>query len=283
MRILLFLLTIIVGFGIGAEAQILVKNDSITQFDTDSLRRAYDSGPYFTFYKDNYFSFGTVVGSRPSRSNSNIKFQISIQQKLTRSTLPWGTYLYLFYTQKAFWNILERSAPMTDLNYNPGIGWAKPFFSSHTGRYLGKMMLIVEHESNGRDGKSSRSWNRVSLAGNILLDNNLMVSAKCWIPIVDGKHNRDILHYIGVYQCGLQVMSDNRRFGASVVLTKRCDWNPLNFNAQIELKYRIFLKDNQYLFLQYYNGYGEGLLDYNKFHSQLRVGICLSPTFFSEY
>ncbi len=283
MRILLFLLTIIVGFGIGAEAQILVKNDSITQFDTDSLRRAYDSGPYFTFYKDNYFSFGTVVGSRPSRSNSNIKFQISIQQKLTRSTLPWGTYLYLFYTQKAFWNILERSAPMTDLNYNPGIGWAKPFFSSHTGRYLGKMMLIVEHESNGRDGKSSRSWNRVSLAGNILLDNNLMVSAKCWIPIVDGKHNRDILHYIGVYQCGLQVMSDNRRFGASIVLTKRCDWNPLNFNAQIELKYRIFPKDNQYLFLQYYNGYGEGLLDYNKFHSQLRVGICLSPTFFSEY
>ena len=283
MRRLLLILIILSGFGIQAGAQILVTNDSITRFDTDSLRRAYDSGPYFTFYKDNYFSFGTAIGPKPTRSNSNIKFQISIQQNLTRSTLPWGTYLYLFYTQKAFWNILEKSAPMTDLNFNPGIGWAKPFFSARTGRYLGKMMLMFEHESNGRDGDASRSWNRISLAGHVLLDDNIMVSAKCWIPIVDGQQNRDILHYIGVYQCGIQVMSDDRRFGASVVLTKRCDWNPFNFNAQLELKYRIFPKDNQYLFLQYYNGYGEGLLEYNKFHSQLRVGICLSPTFFSEY
>ena len=283
MRRLLVFFVLLTGIGLAADAQILVSNDSITRYDTDSLRRAYDSGPYFTFYKDNYFAFGTSVGSKPTKANTNIKFQISIQQKLTRSTLPWGTYLYLFYTQKAFWNILQRSAPFYDLNFNPGIGWAKPFFSSRTGRYMGKMMLILEHESNGRDGDASRSWNRVSLAGNVLLDKNIMVHAKAWIPIVDGQQNRDILHYIGVYQCGLQVMSNDRRFGASVVLTKRCDWNPVNFNTQIELKYRIFPKDNQYLFVQYYNGYGEGLLDYNRFHSQIRVGICLSPTFFSEY
>lgn len=282
-RRLLFIFTLICFHSLGGVAQILVTNDSIARFDTDSLRRAYDSGPYFTFYKDNYFTFGTAIGSKPTRANSNIKFQISIQQKLTRSTLPWGTYLYLFYTQKSFWNILEKSAPMSDLNFNPGIGWAKPFFSKRTGRYLGKMMIMFEHESNGRDGDASRSWNRISLAGHALLDDNIMVSAKCWIPIIDERRNRDILHYIGVYQCGLQVMSNNRRFGASVVLTKRCDLNPLNFNTQLEVKYRIFPGDNQYLFLQYYNGYGEGLLEYNKFHSQLRVGICLSPTFFSEY
>ena len=145
MRRLLFSIILIFSLGFSIRAQILVTNDSITRFDTDSLRRAYDSGPYFTFYKDNYFSFGTAIGPKPSRANSNIKFQISIQQKLTRSTLPWGTYLYLFYTQKSFWNILEKSAPMTDLNFNPGIGWAKPFFSARTGRYLGKMMLMFEH------------------------------------------------------------------------------------------------------------------------------------------
>lgn len=281
-RILLIILFATTLFA-ECQAQIIVNNDSISRYDTDSLRRAFDSGPYFTFYKDNYFVFGTAIGPKPTRQNSNVKFQISIQQKLTRSTLPWNTYLYLFYTQKAFWNVLEPSLPFTDINFNPGIGWSKPFFSSVSGRYLGKLTLILEHESNGRDSIQSRSWNRVALAGNVLLDQNIMVFGKIWIPIIDSPHNKDILKYIGIYQAGMQVMSNNRRFGASVVLTKRCDWNPFNFNAEINLKWRIFPRDNQYLFVQYYNGYGEGLLEYNRFHSELRVGICLSPTFFSDY
>lgn len=264
-------------------AQIIGTNDSITRFDADSLRRAFDKGPYFSFYKDNYFTFGTTLGYRPTKENSNVKFQISVSQKLTKSTLPLHTYLYLFYTQKCFWNILENSMPMTDLNFNPGIGLARPFFSTSTGRYVGKAFFIIEHESNGRDGEASRSWNRISFGGNILLDRNLMIHGKFWIPIVDGANNKDILNYCGIYQMGFQVMSNNRRMGASIVLTKRRGWNPFNFNTQIDLKYRFLPRDNQYLFLQYYNGYGEGLLEYNKFHSQLRIGICLSPTFFSDY
>lgn len=267
----------------GAAAQIIAGKDSITRFDADSLRRAFDRGPYFTFYKDNYFIFGTSLGSKPTRENSNVKFQISIQQKLTRSTLPWHTYLYLFYTQKAFWNILQNSMPMTDLNFNPGIGLARPFFSRTTGRYVGKLMLMLEHESNGKDGDASRSWNKVSFGGHILLDKNIMVHAKFWIPIIDGSNNKDILDYCGIYQMGFQVMSNNRRLGGSLVLTKRKNWNPFNFNVQLDLKFRIWERDNQYLFLQYYNGYGEGLLAYKQFVSMIRVGICLSPTFFSDY
>ena len=57
----------------------------------------------------------------------------------------------------------------------------------------------------------------------------------------------------------------------------------MNFNTIVDLSFRIFKKDNQYLFLQYYNGYGEGLLEYNKFHSQLRVGLLIKPRMFSDY
>lgn len=263
--------------------QIISRTDSVARFDADSLRRAYDKGPYFTFYKDNYFIFGTAIGPKPTKQNSNVKFQISIQQKLTRSTLPWHTYLYLFYSQKCFWNVLENSMPMTDLNFNPGIGLARPFFSRTTGRYVGKLMLMLEHESNGRDGEASRSWNKVSLGGHIFLDKNILVHAKFWIPIVDGSNNKDILNYCGIYQMGFQVTSDNQRFGGSVLLTKRKDWNPFNFNVQLDLKFRLFHWDNEYLFLQYYNGYGEGLLDYKQFHSELRVGICLTPSMFCDF
>jgi phospholipase A1 len=263
-----------------ASAQIVTNPDQ-QQIDVDSLRRDFDKRPYFGLYKDNYFIFGTALGSeRPSRTNSNVKFQLSISQRLTKTVLPYGTYLYLFYSQKCFWNVLENSMPMTDLNFNPGIGLAKPLFVKN--KYIGKVSLIVEHESNGRDEEESRSWNKISLATDIMIDRNFVLSGKVWIPIIDGVNNKDILNYCGLYQVCSQYKSNNERVTASVILTKRKGWN-LNYNTVVEFCYRFSRRENQYFFIQYYNGYGEGLLEYNKFHSEIRAGICIKPKLYSEY
>ena len=251
-----------------------------TTYNADSIRRELDNGPYFTLYKDNYFIAGTSIGTKPTNTNSDVKFQISIAQRLTKSTLPFNTYLYLFYSQKCMWNVFEESMPMRDLNFNPGIGLAKHLFVKD--RYIGKVSLIVEHESNGRDGAESRSWNKISLAANILIDPNFMVHGKAWIPIVDGQNTKDILDYSGIYQMGMTLTSPNKRFGFALTLIKRRGWN-LNYNSIWEVNYRLFKGENQYLFLQYYNGYGENLLDYNKFHSRLRLGIVIKPKLFSEF
>ncbi len=276
-RILIYLLTIIV-FPVVAMSQIVsIDREKI---DADSVRRAFDDSPYFGLYKDNYFIFGTTVGQKPTRENSNIKFQISIAQRLTRSTLPWNTYLFLFYSQKCFWNVLENSMPMTDLNFNPGIGLTKPLFVKN--RFVGKLTFLLEHESNGRDGLESRSWNKVSLAANIMIDPSFIVHGKVWIPIIDGQNNKDILDYCGIYQVGSSFSTFNKRFGISVILTKRKGWR-LNYNTTLELNYRLFKGENQYLFLQYYNGYGEGLLAYKEFHSTVRLGIVIKPRLFSDY
>lgn len=262
-----------------AGAQILVTGGGEPMY-ADSIKRDFSNQPYFGLYKDNYFIFGPSVGPKATKQNTNIKFQISIAQRLTRSTLPWGTYLYLFYTQKCFWNVLENSMPMTDLNFNPGIGLTKPLFVKN--RYIGKLTFMIEHESNGRDSIQSRSWNRVALAANVFVTKNLMVHGKIWIPIVDGENNRDIVDYCGFWQTGLQVVSDNRRFSGGVTVVKRKGWN-LNANVIVDLSYRIFKRDNQFLFLQFYNGYGEGLLEYNKFHSQIRLGLLIKPKLFSDF
>ena len=275
-----FFMTLLAIMVIGAatgNAQIL--NLEGKPLDIDSVKKDFDNQPYFGLYKDNYFIFGPSL-NHPNKTNTNIKFQISIAQRLTKSVLPWGTYLYLFYSQKCFWNVLENSMPMTDLNFNPGVGLTKPLYVKS--RYIGKATLMLEHESNGRDSIQSRSWNKVSLAANVMIDKCLLVHGKIWLPIVDGMNNKDILHYCGIYQAGVQVYSPNQRFSGSVMLTKRLG-KFLNYNTVIELSYRIFKRDNQYLFLQYYNGYGEGLLEYNKFHNQIRVGIVIKPRFFSEY
>lgn len=279
MRQLFITLLICVVSAIGADAQIVDLGQE--KINTDSLRRELDNGPYFTLYKDNYFITGTSIGPQaPSRTNSDVKFQVSIAQRLTKSTLPFNTYLFLFYSQKCMWNIYEESLPMRDLNFNPGIGLAKHLFVKN--RYIGKVTLLVEHESNGRDGVDSRSWNKISLTCNIFIDPNFMIHGKVWIPIIDGMNNKDILDYSGIYQTGMTYTTPNKRFGFGLTLIKRRGWR-LSYNTIWEFNYRVFKKDNQFLFVQYYNGYGENLLDYNKFHSRLRVGLVIKPKLFSDF
>lgn len=277
-RLLSFILAFVVLGGLVAPAQII--SSSSDKLNPDSIRRDFKNQPYFGLYKDNYFVFGPSLKPRPDKTNTNVKFQISIAQRLTNATLPLGTYLYLFYSQKCFWNVLENSMPMTDLNFNPGIGLTKPIFVKD--RYIGKASLIIEHESNGRDSIWSRSWNKVSLAANIIIDRNLSVAGKVWIPIVDGENNKDILKYCGIYQTSVQVLSNSRKWMGSLTMVKRRGWN-FNYNFIFELGYRFSLRSNQYFFLQYYNGYGEGLLDYKVHKNQLRLGILIKPKLFSEY
>lgn len=261
-----------------AAAQIVSSDEG--RFDPDSIRRDFRNQPYFGLYKDNYFIFGPSVQSRPTARNTNIKYQISVAQRLTNAVLPWGTYMYLFYTQKCFWNILEDSQPITDMNFNPGLGLTKPMFVKD--RYVGKLSLIIEHESNGRDSIWSRSWNKVSLAANIIIDPNLSVAGKIWVPIIDGMHNQDILKYCGIYQTSVQVNSTNRLWSGAITLIKRQGWN-FKYNTVIDLACRFSRKSNQYLFVQFYRGYGEGLLDYKVFRSQLRIGLLIKPPVFSDF
>ena len=261
-----------------ASAQILsVPNEKNYQ---DSLKKELKYGPFFGFYKDNYFTVGTSTIHKPNQYNSDVKFQISLGIRLTNNTLPLGTYIFLMYTQKAFWNIFENSLPMHDLNFNPGIGIARPFFVNN--RYAGKLTLLLEHESNGKDGDASRSWNKVSLSGSALINEWLMVHSKFWIPIVDGQNNKDILKYSGLWQTGFVAYTPSKQFSLGVTLVKRAGLN-LNFNTIVDFIWRVSSKTNLNLLLQYYNGYGENMIDYNKFHSRLRLGIVFRPNFFSEF
>jgi phospholipase A1 len=244
------------------------------------VRAAIDRQPAFGIYKDNNFAIGTTIGSAPTRENSDVKFQISIRQRLTRQELPFHSYLYLFYTQKTLWNVFQESLPMHDMNFNPGIGWSKLLIKD--GQVSGNIILLLEHESNGKDGDDSRSWNKIGLSLSHYISPTLMIHGKGFIPIIDGKQNKDILDYTGFVQCSIQKVAQDRRWVFNLTLDKRKGWN-LNFNTTVQFGLRLKHEANQYFFLQYYNGYGECLLDYNRFTSALRIGLLIRPSFFSEF
>ena len=204
-------------------------------YNADSIRGILDKMPYFTLFKDNYFVGGTTLGHKPTAANSDVKFQLSIAQRLTKSKLPFDTYLFIQYTQKAFWNVFQESLPMKDLNFNPGIGLGHLIV--YHNKYIGKGYLMLEHESNGKDSTASRSWNKVTFAVAITLSPNWEAQFKTWT----------------------------------------------SFNTQVELSYKFNNNENQYFFLQYYNGFGENLLEYNKFKSMIRIGFVIKPSDFSLY
>lgn len=272
------ILGLLMCLSLPAKAQIIKTHPEIDL--TDSLRREFDNGPYFTLYRDNYFAVGTDPTHKPNANNSDVRFQVSIAQRLTKSVLPWHTYLFLTYTQGVAWDVFMNSMPMHDFTFNPGIGLVKPLFSRD--RFIGKATLMIEHMSNGRDSIWSRSWNRISLGANIIINENITIDGKAWIPIVDGQNNRDILKYVGIFQGGVSVLSDNKRWGGSLHFIKRATWD-FSYNTQLEVFWRPWKAANQFLFLQWYNGYAETLIDYNKFANKLRFGILIKPRYFSDF
>ena len=260
------------------EAQVLPKAGEEI-YNADSVRAILDKQPYFSLFKDNYFIGGIPIGEKITSRNSDVKFQISVSQRLTKSKLPFDSYLFLQYTQKAFWNVFQESLPMRDLNFNPGIGLGHLIIRKN--KYIGKAYVMVEHESNGRDSIENRSWNKLTLGAAVLLNKNWEVQFKGWIPVIDGKENDDILKYNGIFQVAANYRTDNRRLNLGLILTKRLTW--FSFNTQVELSYKFNNNENQYFFVQYYNGYGENLLEYNQFKSILRVGFVIKPQDFSLY
>ena len=248
-------------------------------YNADSIRSMIESGPHFTLFKDNYFIGGVPLGQKIKANNTNVKFQLSISHRLTKSVLPFDTYLFLNYSQKTIWNVMEKSMPIQDMNFNPGIGLGHLII--HKNKYLGRAFIMIEHESNGKDSLASRSWNKISFNTSVMLSKRLNTQIKLWIPIIDGENNRDILEYNGIGHIGFNYISNNERLRAGMLATWRT--KSVSFNTQWELSFKLNKKVNQFLFIQYYNGYGENLLDYNQYKSILRVGFVIKPQGFSIY
>ncbi len=72
------------------------------QITTDSINHMLTSYPSFTIHKDNYFIFGAGMTEHPLLHNPDIKFQVSVRQRLTDAVFPFRTYLSLTYTQVSF-------------------------------------------------------------------------------------------------------------------------------------------------------------------------------------
>ncbi|MDR1938068.1 MAG: phospholipase A, partial [Tannerellaceae bacterium] len=149
----------------------------------------------------------------------------------------------------------------------------KPFVYNNN-ELQGMVSLAYEHESNGQDTVQSRSWDYFVLTGSYFFNLNFSVQVKLWTGWL-GKETGDMFQYRGYGLIALNYKMLNDRLWISAVINPRKRFG--NFNTQLEINYKVNPKSNQYLFLQWYNGYGESLLEYNQYTSMVRVGICIKP------
>jgi len=253
----------------------LLKSEYL-QVEKSQAMEQFDKQLSFGMYKDNYFITGVPTNKAINNLTADAKFQISIRQRLFKSIMPFETQLMLIYTQKSFWDIYDESSPFADNNYNPGLLLIKPVIDKN--RLLGVASFSFEHESNGRQGLESRSWNYFTLSGTYFFNAYFYAQAKLWYGWIDGE-NPDLFDYRGYGLVALNYRSFNDKFGVSFVI------NPCKetVNTQLELAFQPNKNANQYLFLQWYQGYGESLLEYNQYASMVRIGICIRPAMRNLY
>jgi len=233
----------------------------------------------FGIFHDNYIVTGVPINKKINKSTADVKYQVSIRQLLFKNLLPRNQILALTYTQKSFWNIYEESSPFADNNYNPGISLSRPI--THNGKLIGFSSIAFEHESNGKDSLDNRSCNFFVLSGVYYFNNLFSTQIKAWGGWL-ADENKDLYSkYRGYGLIAMNYRSQGDKIWCSLVINPRDRFK--SFNTQVEINYKPSSNTNQYIFLQWYNGYGESLLEYNQYTSMIRVGICLKPSLRNFY
>ncbi|MDG1750626.1 MAG: phospholipase A, partial [Thalassotalea sp.] len=248
------------------------------------------SNPYvLTPHKMNYFlpaTYSNDINTAPYKNYSNwgdnldsteAKFQISVKVPLNHGDLfIKGDKVYFGFTLESWWQVYndDISRPFRETNYQPEGFYMAPLDWHPLGTNTG-FILGFEHQSNGRSGLLSRSWNRV-YANFLFEKENLALSFRPWWRIPEGNavssqnnsadDNPDITDYMGHFELSA-VYKLNGKYEISAQVRE----NFSEHNGSIELGLTFPLWGKLRGYAQYFNGYGESLVDYN--HSQQRIGI----------
>lgn len=245
---------------------LLLAAAGAVSFAQDSL----SGSPEVRFFRPNYVIAGFD-------RNAQVKFQFSVRYRFIEE-LP----VYVAYTQRSFWDLYEwdRSTPFRESNYNPALFWEE---QPAQGSVLKAARFGIDHESNGKSGATSRSWNRVFLeAAFVVIERRLVIQPRLNAPFAVADENRDILDFLGPGELTVEYTSalipDHSRFHLTLRKGRGWDGRRISWNADWLLRPQTVFGFkpfglNPSLYLQLWRGYGESLIDYNHFLTRFRLGI----------
>ena len=228
--------------------------------------------------KPNREPFEQFIEPGGSMDRLEVKFQFSFQVDIRRDLYHSGIDLYFAYTQLAFWQAYNynngASSPFRETNYEPELGIKlNPGYELFGLRNFQARLGIV-HQSNGRSDPLSRSWNRI-VATMMFGRNNYVAVFRPWIRIPESDaddNNPDIEDYLGNFE--LHNIYKNGESTYAVMFRNNLQTTDNRGALQIDMS--LALDKRFKLYLQYFNGYGESLIDYNHISNRFSIGIMLT-------
>jgi phospholipase A1 len=242
-------------------------------------------------YRQNYFLFShsskpndaptspnpdnQVPGSYPL-DNNEWKFQISIKAHMlgeNRHTLWFG------YTQLSFWQFFDHahSQPFRENNFEPELIYAyRPEPAASQDAVQASLLKVgLVHQSNGQVLPRSRAWNRLYVQAGLERelgdDKKLVMLPRLWKRLGGGgsdDDNPDIADYLGHGDLEIRYCDGT----SSLSLLARI--HSLQVDLSLSLNEMTSLHNTNF-HLQYFDGYGESLIDYNQRHRTLGVGFSM--------
>ncbi|WP_197463709.1 phospholipase A [Desulfuromonas sp. DDH964] len=252
-----------------------------------------ESNPFsITTYKRNYLLPLSYNASPNRRTTSDVgdtvdhaevEFQVSLQFPLVNSLWKENGRLFLAYTNHSWWQAYnsDASSPFRETNHEPELMLAIRTDQRIFGFDAKSFTFGLVHQSNGRSGTLSRSWNRVQ--GYFIFERGRLVLALCpWYRIPEeaktgpddssGDDNPDLERYLGygeltaVYKLGEQTLG----------MVWRNNLRAEGNKGAIEIDWSFPLAGRFKGYVKYFNGYGESLVDYNASSNRIGVGLLFS-------
>ena len=259
----------------------VMRTESLDQNPTlsglETLYQTYSAN--FTAYQPTYF----LLGTDPELS----KFQISFKYRLFNPSgslsrkFSWIGGFHLGYTQTSYWDLDSDSAPFEDTSYKPELFYVTgniPFRPIWLDGFV--IQTGMQHESNGREGNSSRSTNYVYIKPKFIYYHQtsqmgLMLSPRFLAYYNNNNEtNPDFADYRGHVELEASFGKAN-----SFMVKTNLRFAEEGTSVQTDLTYPIhrLLRDNLdlYFHIQYSNALAESLINYRERVDAVRIGISL--------
>ena len=282
----------LVSFNINAQQKDIATN-TVSIFDdrAESVNEAVANPFALSQHRLNYILPFTYVSDPNTLSASGLntenvdhmeaKYQISVKLPIYQESAS-SSGLYMGFTAVSYWQVYnsEASKPFRETNYEPELFYAWRNQLTFAGFKFNQIRLGLSHQSNGQSGLRSRSWNRL-FASAMFSDDDSFYHIKAWYRIKEdkkedpfdssGDDNPDITTFMGHTEFGYGTKLG--KFNIMALVRNNLKTSDNKGSVELNLSYPISTRYD--FLLQYFNGYGNSLVDYNRHQERIGVGIQL--------